>query len=54
MKERQASVAAKGRRGTGGDGTIVALPAIANRVRARKSASSAAASHGKKKPEMMV
>src|ERR1700749_618634 len=31
MKERQASLAAKGRRGTDGRETIVALPAIAKR-----------------------
>ena len=54
MKERQASVAANGRRGTDGHETIVATPANANRVRARKSTGSVAVSRGKKKPEMMA
>src|ERR1700733_2237406 len=54
MEERLASVAANGRRGTDGHETIMARPAFANRVRARKSTRSGGASHGKKKPEMMV
>src|SRR5580704_18157910 len=52
MAERLASVAANGRRGTDGHETIVARPVFANRVRARKSTRSGAASHGKERPEM--